>query len=185
LTALASLPTLLKDIRKTTVNSFNYPLYKAKHLKDSLSKNSFILEQELKDPSIAYETAAPPTACLPIGYEFRDERIAWRYCLYWSGIIFANNILILVGDEDASLSQETQISAENICKSLEYYRRLKSKDMCGHPFVISAAYGVSSKERRIKLDIVMEDFFSDLPMKIGPQTMEYCFNLLTSKIVVS
>jgi hypothetical protein len=178
LSAFASLPNVLNGIKNTDLEHRYSLIYKAKQFKAKISKFDTILERDLENPLIVNEIPAIPSskACMPTYYNFSIVRVAFQYCLYWSLTIIANNILMNLDDATPSLSEECQIAADNICKSIEYFRRLRPLgSLCMH-LVVSTAFGVSSSERREQLVQEIQDL---LPIKTGGFIMQYIFDMAT------
>jgi hypothetical protein len=181
LTALAWLPDLLADIRHSCEKSST--LQKAKHFKAQVFKNAVRLESDLENSSIISESPASRSALMPTKYDFCEEKVAFRYCLFWATSIIANCILERFGDGGSSHTEEIQSAADNICMSIEYLRRLKPVGVPSLTFVVSMVFGVSSKKRRDQLVMEMDELFETLPVKIEAYKMDYVFNYATGRLV--
>jgi hypothetical protein len=185
LAAFAMLPNLLRSIQSTKQDPRVSPIHEARSFKERISRSTPIMEQDLKDPTIVFESLASPTSCMPTYYTFTVPKIAWRFCLYWAMIIIANSILMLQGEAESSLLEENQSAADNICKSIEGFRRLKPLGALFAPLILSSAYGVSNVDIRENLAEEYWDLLDPLhsqPRELSGATMQLLFDTLTGSI---
>ncbi|KAN0114622.1 hypothetical protein V8E51_004166 [Hyaloscypha variabilis] len=174
LAAFAMLPNLLRSIQSTKQDPRVSPIHEARSFKERISRSTPIMEQDLEGPTI---------------HTFTVPKIAWPFCLYWAMIIIANSILMLQGEAESSLLEENQSAADNICKSIEGFRRLKPLGALFAPLILSGAYGVSNMDIREKL---AEEYWDLLdPLHSQPRelsgasvgaTMQLLFDTLTGSI---
>ncbi|KAE9379533.1 hypothetical protein N431DRAFT_500082 [Stipitochalara longipes BDJ] len=170
LAAFATLPNLLISLRTRTSDPLFSPIYGARSFKERISKSTPIVEQDLKDRALLFESPAYMHSCMPTYYTFATMNIAFRFCLYWGMTIIANSILMLHGEKDSSWVEESQSAADNICKSIEYFRSLKPLGASSMFLILSSSYGVSNKEVREKL----AEEYQDLLEEVQPQPPELC-----------
>jgi len=138
-----------------------------------------VMQQDYENPKIVYQIPAPPTSCTRTYHKFCSFMIATRYCIWWMTIIIADSILMLRGEIDSSLSHECRSTADNICRSIEYFRQLKPVGPHQVKVALAMAFGVSSAQRRQQILHEVADLLDPQPLEAWCAELQFIFDTLT------
>lgn len=160
---LATLPTLLRDVRLACVHSpdphaMESLLDRALTFKLLSDKNERRLFSDLLDPSLVKEVPhqrdMSDPECLETAYWFRDYDIATRYTMYWSTVIFSNSLLLRISQVNGSatdflgpfsltfLASELRNTANSIYRSVPHLTKYRGYAGMGTTLAMIMAYSV-------------------------------------------
>jgi hypothetical protein len=137
------------------------------------------MPQDLVHSKLGRENATSPCSCGPDYFDFTSVAIAGRFTLYWTTIVVANRILTLQGENDSSLVKESHSAADNICKSIPYYRRLKPLGTESIKVPLSAAFSISSTGKRQQIVEALQELFEPRSDDSWCTQMQLTFDVLT------
>ncbi|KAF2104900.1 hypothetical protein NA57DRAFT_71101 [Rhizodiscina lignyota] len=187
LTALASLPSLVRDVRvlSTEGHGFTSDQRRILSLKARLFKAEIAQQcHELLVDANALLTlnklmnaGESPTDIAAATH--KDQKYAFRFHLSWAAIIIANTLLTRLGAGDSAVSNETQEAARNISNSTRYLRAFKPFGVLWTTLTVAVAYGVSPPEQQSWLVGEIQGLFDQLPIRLGAMSMKYAFESVT------
>lgn len=189
LTALASLPTLVRDVRHAlsdgpldpTSDLVRILLLKARLFKTEVAQQAHELNVDGTDFPVITTilTFEDPLSEKEEVFTFRDQRTALRFHLYWASTIIANTILMRLGVDDPALSAETREAARRISSSTGFIRSFKPFGVLWTTMTVSMAFGVSPPAQQAFLMREIVALFEQLPMRVGSLSMQIAFDSMT------